>query len=315
MVKMLKSNLLTTTVLSNTNNVNLPNNTRKESSKFRTATIINERPASAPQGSAAVKRSTPLISIQRIVKVDALTRQQLQQIESAPEDFVTRHFPKQFLQSNVKGYYSFGTIEGYRPADNNLNGRFGDLQEGIQLENFHRPDHVYEDVKIAGTRFTNVAVFGDGPQIGLQYSVNDYCSCASRGSFSLDRAERLRNNGNEDIGAYVVYDLPRLKLALQEVLFEIREYSNLLVMTKSVRYGDKDLTWPIDGIYVHAETREPLQIWLDAAFTKSTAYQHEEELRILAIRLDSIGALPTGSGGITLNDPRIAATIVAQGEF
>lgn len=226
---------------------------------------------------------------------------------------ITRHFEAQYLPSVKKGYFRFGTIAGYAPQDNALNaGRFGDHQEGNQREIYRPLQRVTKNIDMGNVKIG--ALESDAP-IVIEYTVNDYCSCSSKGDFDLSRAIRLRAQGNPTLDSYVTYDLMKLRVALEKAANAIDHLKGYKLVGRPIVYGLKDRSWGLENDFKREEDRDQLSIWLATAFVKSPAYQHEDEYRLLLIDPTRAGQQCLTAPPISFVDARIAEAIIAVGEF
>ncbi len=258
------------------------------------------------------------------VAVPELDIGKLSEIEGEQPAYITRHFNQnaripggdhRLLDLVLAGSYHFGTIFRYRPADSRLSsGRLGDLQEGIQREVFGSRSGIY-NAEFDGISLRNVGISGFENPVAIEYRVNDYCSCASIESFSLDRALALRSKGNEDLNYYAVYDFSKLRAAIQSILLEDSSTQHLRLISRSVSYGEKDRVWEIESGFQHQEDRDHLALWLGTVFVKPSHYEHEDEIRLILLDPVRVGNLPEDSCSISWIDARIAAAIVEHGSF
>lgn len=264
------------------------------------------------------------IVIRREVNVPELSADQISEIEDERPTYITRHFNKDSDTTSgetslgdliLSGSYHFGTISGYRPADNRLvGGRHGDVQEGLQREVFSSRSGIY-NANIEGLGLNNVRISGFENPVAIEYRVNDYCSCASIGNFLRKRALTLRDKGNDDINYYAVYDLSKLMAAIQEILLEDSSKQHYKIISRSVSYGQKDRIWEVEHDFHHKEARDHLAVWLGTAFVKPSNYAHEEEIRLILLDPARAGNLPKNTGSVSWVDARIAASIVDHGPF
>jgi len=264
------------------------------------------------------------IVIGREVSVPKLSTEQISQIEGEQPTYITRHFNKDAFTTSgerslrdliLSGSYHFGTISRYRPADNRLvGGRLGDVQEGLQREVFRSRSGSY-NVDIDGAILNDVNIAGFDDPVAIEYRVNDYCSCASIGRFSLERALTLRAKGNDDINYYVVYDLSKLMAAIQEILLEDTSKRHFRIISHPVLYGQKDRVWEVEAGFQHREARDHLAVWLATTFVKPSNYTHEEEIRLILLDPERAGKLAENVDSVAWVDARIAAAIVEYGSF
>jgi hypothetical protein len=194
-------------------------------------------------------------------------------------------------------------------------GRFGDYQEGIQESTFKTRSGYFRDFNSnSGTRLSNIAIQGTDKPITIRSTVNDYCSCSSLGKFKIERARNLQEKGNPEIGAFVTYDLRKLKLALEHCSARNWKTKNHVTIGREIEYGDKDRHWQIEETFDHARQRSAFAIWLGATFVKSPAYEHEEEFRLLLLDAQKPEHLKA-SDPLEFRHGSIASSIVAVGEF
>ena len=254
------------------------------------------------------------ILLRQSVKVPFLDKDALALINDETITQVTRHFNKDLLARTLSGSFRLGTISQYRPADSSQIGRFSDSQEGLQREVFTNPSGIYSG-DLNGNKLENNKIVGFDDPVAIEYIVNDYCSCSSIGKFSEQRAQLIKNRGNSQLSAYAVYDLPKLRQAIEEILSEtdFRKHSQTII--KTVHYGAKDRRWDVEGRMSLSNDRDAVSIWLNNAFVKSTDYNHEEEIRLLLVDPKNIGGLAEDTKELILNDPRIADSIIDHGIF
>ncbi|MFC2967727.1 hypothetical protein [Acidimangrovimonas pyrenivorans] len=245
----------------------------------------------------------------------ALSLRDIEGIDDTSAEYVTRHFKEDFIGGALRGYFRFGTIASYRPADMKQIGRFSDAQEGTQQETFRSRTGLYDDVAIGGNRILGTTIVGFDNPIVYEYVVNDYCSCSSSGKFDLARAKLLRERGNDDIGAYAVYDLKKLRQAIEDLILEKAETNDLVLIGRDVVYGSKDRHWEIEERFEYAASKDRLAVWLGTAFVKSKDYMHEEEVRMLLIDPRNAGGLDERAEPLEFEDPRIAAAVIDHGRF
>ena len=274
-------------------------------------------------GKTEVRRETntarsAAVLIRNKLRVPKLTLAQIELLNSqAQPQFVTRHIRKDLLQIHLEGSYRFGTIASYKGTEDRQLGRFGDTSEGRQRTTYSsRSGH------LANFRARDVQIqdgfFDHENQVVFEDIANDFCSCVSVGTFGRDRALAIREaeagNASTVPEAYVTYDLGKLLEALTDIMREHRDLSEHQLLRRQVVYGHKDVRWEV-GRDFEASQLEPLEIWLDAAFIKPSAFAHEDELRILIIDPSSPGGLDESSGPISFKDSRIAAAITDYGTF
>lgn len=297
----LRANLLTTTALTTLQLVHNENASLVDS---RLAQPVMRR--SHNQGAA--------IHISRPILVPTLSDQDITTINNYNGRYITRHIPRRLLPITLEGSFRFGSIASYRPKDSQLHGRFSDYQEGRQREIFRSHSGIY-NVKVEGVNLSDVRISGFENPIVIIYEVNDLCSCSSIGEFSSNRAATLRSRGNGDVNAYVVYDVGRLITAISDILAEHDDTANMGIIVRKVVYGEKDRHWVIQDRYENTQDRDFLAVWLGNVFVKSLDYIHEEEVRIVITDKDRAGQLSDAIDSKIFKDERIAAAIVAHGNF
>ncbi|WP_281976588.1 DUF2971 domain-containing protein [Pseudorhizobium flavum] len=275
-------------------------------------TLVGPDRVKAPSG----LRRQPLVVVQQEIQCPRLDAEAISEIETDDADTVTRHLDPAYLPGAKAGQFRFGTTYLYKPKDEALlAGRLGDVGESTQREVFASRSGFVADGSIAGLKLENVKLVGRDRSVAIEYSVNDHCSCLSRGDFDSTRAEVLRSKGNGDLGAYVTYDLGRLKAALRALISEIDEFRGYTVIGRSVTYGTKDRVWLVEEQFQHKEQRDPLAIWLGTTFVKAMEYQHEDEFRLLIVDPERVGRLPREASYHLFEDSRISDAIVASGTF
>lgn len=259
----------------------------------------------------------------RVLKVPLVTPATISELEGELPQYITRHFNKDFVVPDVEkplkeltlsGSYLFGTIFGYRPADTTQDGRLGDFQEGLQREVFMSRTGMY-NISDGGYSISSTRVNGFEDPVAVEYAVNDYCSCASHGKFSRERALRLRASKNPDVNYYVVYDLKKLKNALQKMLQDDLETKDLSILIRNVVYGEKDRVWEAESEFHRQSDKDHLGFWLGNSFVKSENYKHEEEVRILIFDAQKAGRLPNKAKPMSWHDEGIADAIEDHGCF
>lgn len=242
-----------------------------------------------------------------------------QMIEVDQPEYVTRHIEERWLESALHGYFRFGTLINYRAAEGAVAGRLGDHQESRVQEVFNSRSSFFESAKLEGIEVTSTSFNGTKNQIVVETVVNDFCSCASIGKFSLTRAEKIRDCESDPAkkpGAYVTYHLPTLRSALKEHLSLASGQSELTLLGRNVKYGEKDRYWEVEENFSYQQDRDALAIWLGIAFVKSPSFEHEEEYRLLLI--DSSGPGGLNDDAKTYEIPEsipIVRSIVAYGTF
>lgn len=237
-------------------------------------------------------------------------------IDEGGPDHVTRHVDEIYLASTLGGYFRFGTIGQYKPKDTQLNvGRFSDFQEGAQRNSFESRDDYFNNFDFGNGGLQNIGFFGFEAPVLVEFQVNDYCSCSSNGEYNAGRANEIRANGNPTLGAYATYDLKKLRAALVEIISECASLAGHALIGRKVVYGEKDRRWTVESYFELQKHRDPIAIWMGTAFVKSTAYQHEDEFRLLLINPKAAGRLDESADFLVFNDPRIAAAITDVGTF
>lgn len=254
------------------------------------------------------------ILISKKVDIPKLDSDAIKLIDNVNTKIITRHFKETLLDITLAGSFRFGTISRYRPADNNLVGRFSDTQEGLQCNVFRSRTGLYNG-RIDDGYIRNTRMIGIDDPISIEYQVNDYCSCSSIGGFSKLRANQIRDRGNPDIGAYAVYDLNKLRVALKLVFKEKPALNNKILLARNVEYGEKNRSWDVEENFNIKLDRDQLAVWLGTTFVKSIDYQHEEEIRILVVDPNKVACLDEKAEPELLNDPRIADCIIEYGKF
>jgi hypothetical protein len=242
----------------------------------------------------------------------AISEEEVEELNVKKDRYITRHIKRKYLESTLKGNFRFGTLLEYRPKDENLIGRFSDVQEASQKNYYRSRSNVYNYYG-STLSMTDCLFIGYDYGMLIEFFCNDYCSCASRDSFHILRAINLRNLGNPDIGAYVVYDFDLLISAIQQILKE--QYPQLSIIYKPVIYGKKDRHWHIEDHHADAITKDKIAIWLSTAFVKSVDYSHEEEIRIIIIDRRYPGGLSKEITELIFEDERIASSITDYGYF
>lgn len=271
-----------------------------------------------PQKKAAplVKKSrrTSGILMTRWLEIPMLTEESIKLIQSSPPKYITRHIKLADLSRTLAGSFKFGTITGYRPADEALIGRFSDFQEGLQKEVFKSRSGVFNN-EIYGHQFNQFYSWGFDDEMVFEFTANDYCSCSSIGEFSQERAVTIRERGNPDLSAYVVYDFEKLISAIREILIEDLNRSHLSTLYRIIEYGEKDRHWEVEDSVSVVQDRDQMAIWLGTAFVKSPDYTHEEEIRIILFDPEKASRLPDGESALILNDRKIAESVTMHGVF
>ncbi|MGR3622435.1 hypothetical protein [Pseudophaeobacter sp.] len=278
------------------------------------STPRNDRSGASVTKKDADRSSSVAIMMRKKIAVPPLTTASLKSIEGQSPQTITRHINRKYLQDTIKGGFRFGTIAGYKPADNAQGGRLGDLQEGSQRLVFSSRTGMYNG-NFDGAAFQDVSIEGVESPIVIEYSVNDYCSCSSINGFRQDRANTLRARGNPDIDTFVVYDLEKLTKALREIFAENPMWQHFEILSRRVIYEEKDCHWSVEDEVAITEDRDHLEIWLDTSFVKSRAYEHEEEVRMLVIDPSKAGQLAEDIKLLPIQDPRIAGAVIEHGHF
>lgn len=267
--------------------------------------------------SYAPSAGTTGVLFRKHLQCPEITDAQIAAIDEVGTQFITRHIDEKHLASTLCGYFRFGTIERYRPKDNELNtGRFGDFQEGTQRNAFGSRDDFFAHFDFGdGGGLSNIEFFGFEAPVLVEFQVNEYCSCSSTGEYRADRALSLREKGNPTLGAYVTYDLYKLRIALAEIIAENPDLTGHTLVGRRVVYGEKYRRWLVEGHFDLQKHRDPVAIWMGTAFIKSLAYEHEDEFRLLAIHPGRLGCLEEGTQALIFEDTRIASAITDHGTF
>ncbi len=229
-------------------------------------------------------------------------------------EYITRHIEERYLESARKGYFQLGTLIAYRAKENAASGRLGDHQESRIQEIFNTRSGYFKEASLPGVEITNASIAGTEQQIVVETVVNDYCSCSSIGEFSHERGENIRQrevDSEKRPGAYVTYHLPTLKSALVDHFSKLPTQSELILLGRSVQYGEKDIKWTVEETFSYQHERDALAIWLSIAFVKSPNFAHEDEYRLLLIDPSGPGGLPDNTGSLVVRESNaIAASIV-----
>lgn len=232
-----------------------------------------------------------------------------------PDACITRHFPLKYLDATLSGSLRFGTTLGYRGSDTSQIGRFSDPQEATQWIALHAPNNVYDYLKVGEGTISNVGFSGFDTPVAVEFQINDFTSCSSRGEFSLPRAQKLRERGNEDINAFAVYDLAALVRAISDIISESDSYSDLMLIGRVVHYGAKDWHVLVNSFHKLDTGSAGVAIWAAGTFVKPIDYEHEDEVRLVLAKRRAIGRLDESIKSLTLFDRRIADAIVDSGQF
>ncbi|MBX4912784.1 hypothetical protein [Rhizobium bangladeshense] len=261
----------------------------------------------------APKRYSALVTSDEI-QCPPLNDEVLSKLNENQPLFITRHMDAEHLEKALDGFFHFGTIEGYNPQDNKLGeSRFGDFQEGRQRDHYFSETGHFKSFRSNPHVLIEEAYAPDG--IAVEYTANDYCSCSIIGEFSHARARQLKSKGNPSIGAYVTYDLAKLKDAINTLMAKRPGLIGHRLVCQCVRYGNKDRNWHAADNFVRADDREDFSRWLSIALVKAPAYAHELEFRLLLLDAASPGGLPSNTAPLFLPDAIIAECIVDFGRF
>ncbi len=302
------SRFLTSTALVSVPSRSLPpSNTRPPRSSG--ITISNNSISDCGSGIVHVKRHrAPQIS-------DDL----FQIIELNQPEFVTRHIEERYLESALNGYFRFGTLINYRAVEGAIAGRLGDHQESRVQEVFNSRSDFFKSAILEGIEVTNTSFSRTPNHIVVETIVNDFCSCASIGEFSLTRGVKIRDYESDPAKkprAYVTYHLPTLKAALKEHLSCASEQPGLSILSRNVEYGQKDRHWKVEENFSYQQDRDALAIWLGIAFVMSLSFEHEEEHRLLLIDRSGPGGLKDDAKTYEIPaSTSIASSIVASGSY
>lgn len=261
------------------------------------------------QGRTVGVKSTVLLNCPEIPE-DLLRDLQLHGVK-----FITRHFSSDALDEVKEGSFLLGTVVLYKATEKNLAGRFGDTSESIQRDIFKSIDDTYSIDIGEHAGIYNVGIEGADDPLVIEYKSNTYCCCSSIGNFDLARAIKIRENGNPDINAYVVYDLDKLMQALQITTSKRNDLNISCIMSRPVHYAQKDRRIEVLG---HIDTRKEhkrIEKWLSLIFMKPGVFSHEEEIRIVAFDRTKPGSLPDDASRVFLKDRTIAECIVSTGHF
>lgn len=124
-------------------------------------------------------------------------------------------------------------------------------------------------------QLNDVEFMGFENQVAIEYTVNDYCACLSIGEFSEERANLIRVRGNNDIGAYVVYDIIKLRMTISEILIDSIDKRDFAILSRNIVYGLKDRKWDVEDTLSIIKDRNPMALWLGATFVKNEIFRHE----------------------------------------
>ncbi|WP_064711433.1 hypothetical protein [Rhizobium bangladeshense] len=261
----------------------------------------------------APKRYSALVTSEEI-QCPPLNDDVLSKLDENQPLYITRHMEAGALEKALGGSFHFGTIEGYKPQDNKLGeGRFGDFQEGRQRDHYFSKTGHFKSFRSNPDVLIEEAYARDG--IAVEYTANDYCSCSTIGRFSEARARQLKSKGNPSIGAYVTYDLAKLKDAIITLVAELPDLIGHRLVGQRVRYGNKDRDLHAADDFVRADERADFWRWLSIAFVKAPAYQHELEFRLLLLDAASPGGLPSATTPLYLRHHIITESIVDSDRF
>lgn len=255
------------------------------------------------------------------VRVPHLSENELTDISQSGPATIVRHFKDELddgsslLDLALGGSFKLGTISEYKASDNALVGRFSDTEEGLQKVAFHSDSNNYS-LKIGGCSLKdNYVSLGGVPGVINTYFSNDYCSCSSCGDFDLKRANLIRERGNSDLNAFVVYDLTKLLNAIGFCIVNDRSRDGLMPIVRKVDYGQKNRRLFLKGSSMIEFDRNQLKVWLDLTFTKSPDYIIEDELRIVLVDPKNVGRLAQSVQPWILNSPKISDAILESGRF
>jgi len=265
-----------------------------------------------PQG--ATRARTSGFVFQNYVACPELGADDLAAISSTDIRTITRHIEKQYLESARSGYFRFGTIESYRAKEAGIDGRFGDRTDGVQSDVVYSKSGKY-NVIFNGNLVSAGRMSGVDDPVVFRTIANEYCSCSSIGIYDARRAALLISSGNNDIEAFVTYDVEALKAAIMEILSE-RHQKTLRLLGRPVEYRKKDRRWQIEDSFERQDNRDQLNLYLETAFVKVPDFKHEEEFRLLLLDPSAPGRLSVADEAVTIfNDARIVAAIRDSGTF
>lgn len=247
-----------------------------------------------------------------------LSAEEIQSLCQVASPTLTKHIDGNHLDRAKKGSFVIGTLSLFAPSDEMLNtGRFSDWREGSTREYLRSPQKniYFENAKIGSSTLRDVSLEGSEHPVAIKYSINDFCWCATIGDFSLERARELRAKGNPELSAAVTYDASKLIRSVIEILNERPGLEEVCAISRPVIYGRKDRTFTIVIGNDILPAQDDLGMYLNTAFVKSPAYEHEAEQRVIFTNASSLGRLPVATARIFLDDPRIADAIVSINEF
>lgn len=244
-----------------------------------------------------------------------LSCQDIASLHTTSANFITRHFDRKYLAATASGYFRFGTVASYRSADRRQVGRFSDAEEASLWKSFQSDAGKLDSVQFNGNQINNISSSGVKHLVRVEYHVNEYCSCSSSGKFSHSRAMLLRDRGNPDVSAFVVYDLHKLRIAMLEIISEETSLKHLALIGRDVEYGVKDQHTIIEGRFLDPTEADQMSIWVRSIFIKSADYSHEEEVRLVLIDPNRVGLLDESIAEQVFMDDRIKDSIVDKGTF
>jgi SEC-C motif len=257
------------------------------------------------------------ILITNNISCPILLAEEYNKYQNFDQVWLTRHFNSNYMTSNRNGYFHFGTTSGYNSKDQQKNAaRLSDPQEGRLQFSFHNPEGQYEHAKIGTNVFKNNNLYENGREMVVEYLSNDYCACFSNGDFDLKRAKKFREEKNPDIDAYVVYNLKKLILALNNNLSKRDEYSDFQLIGSRVSYDIKDVGFTVGKSFSYPLDQDLKIKWFNMNFVKSLDFAHEDEFRLLFMNPNLPGRLNAYTPKLEItSDESIAATIVDYGTF
>lgn len=227
--------------------------------------------------------------------------------------YITRHIEARYLSRARKGYYRFGTLMNYRGQENAISGRLGDPQEGRKQTTLNSRTGKFESAVVENLMLSKVQIPNNGSQVTVETVVNDFCSCSSIGKFNPARGQKLKEfeeDVSKKLGAFVVYHLPTLKLALLAWFRQRSDLSSMVLVGRDVAYSLKDQVWSVGETFRFKHALDPINEWLEIAFVKSPRFSHEDEYRLLLINPDAAGSLGRDAKDIEIEEnERIAAAI------
>lgn len=281
---------------------------------------IHSRRVSEHQNRSKIVKTTPAsrdgttaLLIYQGLEVPFLSEADLSDHNTEIAPRLTRHIRKDLLEITLEGSYKFGTISEYRPKDEEQIGRLSDRDEGSQFEVYSAQDETYSGE--VGGHSINIRIFGAENPLAVETVVNDYCSCLSFGDFNMYRATQIRELGNPELGAYVVYDAKKLFAAIECILQEKTHFSRFRIVARTVKYESKNKRLEIEGRLPSASGRDVIRDWIEIVFTKPVEYAHEEEVRIVLVDPNQAGNLPHATKYEIFKDNRIAESIESHGLF